>query len=324
MQAAQSMLGGLLVTGDTSTVATAGRWAAEQKALVKRLLQKLRTDPRGLMASKVVLATLRLVVQLAAVSPPLLDVFNQGGLSQLIDRLQNSFDDPSDVAEVVGWADILYRYPAGTRVTLATMWQRCVYEGLTRGTADAAAMRDRMGGNRNAAGGSSSSSGAGSSSQTPAPQQAQRAQQEVLSRAEIAALPVRELKQRLAAAGIDSRTCVDKGELVDLLAESMPAVPTAVPAGEGSSTGNGQHPAGSSQQQQQEQQQGEGAAPAGKRCSCCGAAKAAGVKLRLCGGCRKPGLYFCGIACQKQLWPGHKEECKAAQQRQKEEEEEEQ
>ncbi|KAI7840305.1 hypothetical protein COHA_006087 [Chlorella ohadii] len=60
------------------------------------------------------------------------------------------------------------------------------------------------------------------------------------------------------------------------------------------------------QRQQQEQQQQ-------RHCTVCGATRAAGVKLRLCAGCRTPGLLFCSTECQRQAWPSHRAECREAQ-----------
>jgi len=53
--------------------------------------------------------------------------------------------------------------------------------------------------------------------QQPGQQPVALQQWERLSREQLEALPVRELKQRLAAAGVDSSGCVGKEELVDLL-----------------------------------------------------------------------------------------------------------
>ena len=56
-----------------------------------------------------------------------------------------------------------------------------------------------------------------------------------------------------------------------------------------------------------------------KCCSVCGTVTkmkgAAKVTLSRCGGCNGP--YYCGAQCQREAWPQHKKECKAAQKKQK-------
>lgn len=72
-----------------------------------------------------------------------------------------------------------------------------------------------------------------------------------------------------------------------------------------SSSGGGQP--GAEAAAAQPQQQAEE-----RHCAVCGATRAAAVKLRLCAGCRTPGLYFCGLECQRQFWPSHRAACRAA------------
>lgn len=62
------------------------------------------------------------------------------------------------------------------------------------------------------------------------------------------------------------------------------------------------------QQEQQEQPEQQQA----RHCAVCGATRAAGVKLRLCAGCRTPGLLFCSTDCQQHFWPSHRAACRAA------------
>lgn len=111
------------------------------------------------------------------------------------------------------------------------------------------------------------------------------------TREQLAALSVGELKSRLQAAGIDSSTCTEKQELVELL------------LGASDSTAGGSAASGSREQP---------SAPV-KRCIVCGATKGPGVKIKLCAGCRDPAVAFCSVACQRQCWPQHKAACKAAQ-----------
>jgi hypothetical protein len=152
-------------------------------------------------------------------------------------------------------------------------------------------------------------------------QQAQQAQQQqrLPSRQELAALPVRELRARLAAAGGDARGCTEKGDLVDRLLRcgsggtsavhavqavqegAPPAAQAARQAAPGADAGVGGGPAG------------EAAAPRpAKLCAACGAQHGpSGAKLRLCGGCRS--LYYCGAECQGAAWPSHKVACRRLQ-----------
>ena len=45
-----------------------------------------------------------------------------------------------------------------------------------------------------------------------------------------------------------------------------------------------------------------------KTCLACGKAGAKSELKSLCMGCKT--VYFCGKACQKEAWPGHKKECR--------------
>ena len=144
-----------------------------------------------------------------------------------------------------------------------------------------------------------------------AQQRAQQAQQQQpASREELQALPVRELKAHLAAAGIDSSGCAEKGELIDLLLANQQRQDG------GGSSGNGGRSGSSAEQLRRD----AGGAAAGaaqeqrptKQCLFCGATSVPdGRKLKLCAGCRA--VHFCSVDCQRAAWPGHRQACQAAQ-----------
>ena len=169
----------------------------------------------------------------------------------------------------------------------------------------------------------------------------------LVTREELAALSVRELKARLQRAGINCGGCTEKRELVELLLElpsklwtdlGQQAQPGRCPSvnpngspvsshsmGSGSSGGQQGNVASRLQSGQPQQAQHHGVrhdlngagrgklAPAPKRCACCGATAGPGTKLKVCSGCRS--VHFCGEACQRRAWPGHKAACRASQQK---------
>lgn len=116
-------------------------------------------------------------------------------------------------------------------------------------------------------------------------------------REELSALPVRELKQRLQASGMDATGCTEKSDLVDRL---LAGASGAAAAAGSSCSGSG--PAPPADERADERQ-----------CIVCGAARGAGIKLKRCGGCLADQVLFCSGACQAAFWPRHKAECKAAQ-----------
>ncbi|KAI7844676.1 hypothetical protein COHA_001765 [Chlorella ohadii] len=134
------------------------------------------------------------------------------------------------------------------------------------------------------------------------PQQAQQSQQPPASREQLQALPVRELKARLAAAGIDSSGCAEKRELVDLLLQSSGGSGGGGGGrGQRQAAGDPANAAGAVQQR----------ARHSKQCLQCGASCGPeGRKLKLCAGCRL--VHFCSVDCQRAAWPGHREACQAA------------
>lgn len=111
---------------------------------------------------------------------------------------------------------------------------------------------------------------------TPTEQQQRRqSQRRKLSREQLAALPIPELKARAAAAGLETSACAEKSDLVDLLLAAGGEATLAVAEG-GSSQEAGGEPR---------------ARRAVKRCAHCGRQKGPEVWLKLCARCK--GAHFC-------------------------------
>ena len=142
-------------------------------------------------------------------------------------------------------------------------------------------------------------------------QQAQEQPQPAATQEELLALPVRELKAQLAAAGIDSSGCTEKAELVELLLQQQGASLTGQQQQNGGSTAAGEEaaPAVAAATEAAAAAAAEQVLP--KRCAGCGAASGpAGQKLRRCSGCRA--VHFCSEQCQRVAWPEHRAACRAA------------
>lgn len=109
---AQSMVAGLLVTGDVAAAQRWGRWVARRPAAVAMLLDGV-VDPRGEQATIDVLSCLRLAGRLASVCPELLEKLDAGGFRARVERLRRAMTSPVDSDEVAAWLQRLYQPQPG-------------------------------------------------------------------------------------------------------------------------------------------------------------------------------------------------------------------
>jgi hypothetical protein len=117
---------------------------------------------------------------------------------------------------------------------------------------------------------------------------------------------VPQLKAFLTAAGVDHRTCIEKGQLEDLCRQLLQR------SGSADKTANSPDPV-------------PAAAPAAavadavlptpqratRICACCSGAQGEdGNKLRRCGACPVgQKVFYCSVVCQRQHWPQHQAVC---------------
>ncbi|PSC71339.1 molybdenum cofactor biosysnthesis [Micractinium conductrix] len=172
LDAAAKFAGALVEVGETPAAAALGKWAAGKPAVVSMLLQKLRLPPVEPRCYPVIARTVLLVSRLAAVAPALRAALNAAGLRQALERLRSAWS-------VAGYT--VDSEAAG----------RCL-QALCSDALD----------------------GQGAAAQPGLGQQARQARQQngsaaAPTREQLAALPVRELRARLQAAGLDTTGCAE-------------------------------------------------------------------------------------------------------------------
>ncbi|GAB4822949.1 hypothetical protein N2152v2_009995 [Parachlorella kessleri] len=341
---AHRLVTGLLVTADYASAASVGSWAAKRPRLVKGLLDRL-SRPASEHNLSTVCLTLRLVGQLANASPELVAAMQAGGVAGLLERQDAVLFAGMSPLEATMWADRLCCDPTlvGTLPVCywdpltesgvkflpphkrrlpaeqaqqqgqgGQQWEEEQQQGQGQGrpvSAEVAArlqaVADEVAGRMRAA---AAADGAPGTDARLGPGQG--------TPEELNALPVRALKARLQALGIDCGSCTEKQDLVELLLiggrwHGQPVVaqrgdcPSPCDRVGSGSVSERSCSAGSSsraqqaaavpalqarqaqpaQQQRQARQPAPGAvegalAPAPKRCACCGATSGPGTKLK--------------------------------------------
>lgn len=294
---AQRMARALLSQDQAAAAANVAKWAAKQLRVMGMLKTRLRQHAR--QNPHCAAQTSLLAVHLARADPAMLSALRTAGMLDMIAKRQAELADstlPQLGAELEAALQGLKGGPPPQAQQAAHHEEQQAQQAAQHEEQQAQQQVQEP---------------PATEQQQAQQQQAQEQPQPAATQEELLALPVRELKAQLAAAGIDSSGCTEKAELVELLLQQQGASLTGQQQQNGGSTAAGEEaaPAVAAATEAAAAAAAEQVLP--KRCAGCGAASGpAGQKLRRCSGCRA--VHFCSEQCQRVAWPEHRAACRAA------------